>query len=66
MFDTKKVSIDTVENFDTQDYFELAEKMKATDISHWQEALEKGQIETSGIPAMWFVAPSWENFAYGK
>lgn len=46
-----------------EDYFELAEKMRATNTAHWQEALEKGQIETSDIPAIWwYVAPSNQVF----
>ena len=48
---------------DTQeDYFELAEKIRATGMSHWHEALEKGQIQMSDVPAMWYVAPSNEVF----
>lgn len=35
-------------------------------MSHWQEVLEKGQVQKSEIPAIWFVVPSWENSAYEK
>ena len=41
-----------------EDYFELVRKIRATGMSYWHEALEKGQIETSNIPAFWFATPS--------
>ena len=47
---------------DAKDYHGFSETIRATDISHWQEALEKGQIKVSNVPAMWFVAPSNEVF----
>ena len=43
---------------DAQDYYGFSETIRATDISHWQEVLEKGQIQMSNVSAMWFVAPS--------
>ena len=44
---------------DTQDgYLKLAEKIRAIGISHWQEFLEKGQVQTSDIPAFWVATPT--------
>ena len=52
---------------DTQDdYLELAEKIRAIGMLHWQEFLERGQVQTSDIPAFWLATPTWDSATYGN
>ena len=43
---------------DAQDYFEFAKKIRATDMPHWEQVLEKGQVQINNYPAVWFIVPS--------
>ena len=51
---------------DAKDYAEIVEKIRATDMPHWEQVLEKGQVQIDNYPAMWFIAPSWNSATYGN
>ena len=42
-----------------EDYVEFVEKIKVIGVSHWQEVLERGQVQTRDIPAFWSSTPVW-------
>ena len=43
------------------DYLEFAEKIIATDMLLWKEALEREQVQINNIPAFWVATPTWDS-----